>query len=134
MRKKELLLIALIAAAALAVVIVTGIGNGNKVSAGRLTVYVDGREYCSSPLIAGECVTVRQEDGSENVIRMTENGFYMESATCPNRECIAQGEVTAENWRSRKLLQQVICLPNRVVVELELTEADRAADPDVPDF
>ena len=124
--RKGLWLIAALALIAAAVIVFFACAGRGRVALRSLTVLVDGKEYLSTPLKPGEAITVRQENGSENVIRMTENGFYMESATCPNQDCIAQGEVNTENWRQRKLLQQVICLPNRVTVALDLTDAENA--------
>lgn len=94
-----------------------------------IAVYVNGSLYITSPLKAGEALTVEQENGSVNVIRMTENGFWMESSTCKNQDCIYQGEVTRDNWNLRLLGTHVICLPNRVDVELLVERTD----PDLPD-
>lgn len=90
---------------------------------------MNGALYTAAPLRAGEALTVEQENGSVNVIRMTEDGFYMESSTCKNQDCIYQGAVTRDNWSQRLLGTHVICLPNRVDVTLL---AD-SADPDLPD-
>lgn len=125
-------MVLLLLLAAVSLILISVHGNRNKSAVDALVVYVDGKEYIRSPLKAGETIRVLQEDGSENVIRMTENGFYMESASCPNQDCIEQGEVTTDNWTRRKLLEQVICLPNRVTVALELEEGFQA-DPDLPD-
>ena len=128
-------------ALALAAAAVLGVGAyaaRGKTAQRSLSVYVDGRLYCSSPLIPGKTITIRQENGAENVIRMTENGFCMESASCKNQDCVRQGEVTTENWRDRKLKEQVICLPNRVVAALDVLPAEGSAqntpDPDAPDI
>lgn len=94
-----------------------------------IAVYVDGKLYAASPLRAGKDLTVEQEDGSVNVIRMTENGFYMQSSTCKNQDCVHQGQVTRDNWSQRLLGTHVICLPNRVDVVLTV----ESADPDIPD-
>ena len=138
LRKKGLWIVLALVLTAAAILTVIFLSNRNKVALRQLTVYVDGKEYLTSPLIPGEALTVTQENGAENVIRMTEDGFYMESASCPNQDCIAQGEVTCENWRHRKLLEQVICLPNRVVVALELRDASEAPQQqqiiDLPDI
>ena len=93
-------------------------------------MYVNGALYTTAPLRAGKELTVRQEDGSENVIRMTESGFFMQSSTCRNQDCVHQGPVTRENWKDRLLGTHVICLPNRVDVTLLVEDA---ADPNVPD-
>ena len=90
---------------------------------------MNGALYAAAPLRAGEALTVEQENGSVNVIRMTEDGFYMESSTCKNQDCIYQGAVTRDNWSQRLLGAHIICLPNRVDVTLL---AD-SADPDLPD-
>ena len=94
-----------------------------------LAVFVNGKLYTVSSLVAGEAITVAQPNGDTNVIRMTENGFYMQSSTCKNQDCVHQGEVTRDNWSQRLLGAHVICLPNRVDVVLTV----ESTDPDIPD-
>ena len=103
--------------------------RGRQVAKDEIAVYVDGKLYAASPLKQGKDLTVEQEDGSVNVIRMTENGFYMQSSTCKNQDCVHQGEVTRDNWSQRLLGAHVICLPNRVDVVLTVENTD----PDIPD-
>ena len=133
MKKRDLLLIltvVLIAAALLGVTVLSGSG---KVAKGQMTVYVNGKLHDTVIIVNGKDYTVQQEDGSVNVIRMTENGFYMLSSTCHNQLCIGQGEANADNWNRRSLGTHVICLPNRVDVELALTDEQSVIDPDAPD-
>ena len=103
--------------------------RSRQVARDEIAVYVDGKLYAASPLRAGQDLTVEQEDGSVNVIRMTENGFYMQSSTCKNQDCVHQGDVTRDNWSQRLLGTHVICLPNRVDVVLMV----ESADPELPD-
>ena len=103
--------------------------RSRQVAKDEIAVYVDGKLYATSPLRAGQDLTVEQEDGSVNVIRMTENGFYMQSSTCKNQDCVHQGDVTRDNWSQRLLGTHVICLPNRVDVVLTV----ESTDPDIPD-
>lgn len=103
--------------------------RSRQVAKDEIAVYVDGKLYTTSPLRAGQDLTVEQEDGSVNVIRMTENGFYMQSSTCKNQDCVHQGDVTRDNWSQRLLGTHVICLPNRVDVVLMV----ESADPELPD-
>ena len=131
--KLGILIISAFVLVALAILGITALNNSHKTATSNMIVYVNGEKYTTTPLVNGQTVTVRQEDGSENVIRMTDNGFYMESSTCPHHECIDQGPVTLDNWQSRKLLEQVICLPNRVTVALELTERT-GSELELPDF
>ena len=132
MRRKEILIVAgIILLAALSLVAYRLLGAG-KTATGKINVYVNGVLYASEPLRPGQTLTVTQQDGSTNVIRMTEGGFYMESSSCHNQLCVQQGEVTQDNWTTRMLGTHILCLPNRVDAELEV-EAD-SVSPDVPDL
>lgn len=133
MKKRDIILllsVVLVAALLLGGNMILGSG---KVAKGQMYVYVDGKLHDTVPIVNGKDYTVRQEDGSVNVIRMTENGFYMLSSTCHNQLCIGQGEANADNWNRRSLGTHVICLPNRVDVELALTDETTVIDPYAPD-
>lgn len=132
MRKKEILLIVLLCLLCALALGAYYLSAQGKAASGAINVYVDGKLYCTQPLQAGKSITISQEDGSTNVIRMLANGFYMESSTCYNQVCIHQGEVTVDNWRTRVLGTQVLCLPNRVTAELAVEDASSAQDaPDI---
>ncbi len=66
--------------------------------------------------------TIRQvmPDGTEavNVLRLTPEGFRMESADCSGQDCVEQGMVTLENREERILWNMVICLPHHLSAEL----------------
>ena len=102
--------------------------SGKDVS-GRVRVLVDGQIYAERAIVSGEKIIVAQPDGAQNVIVMTENGFYMQSANCRNQDCVHQGPVTEANYMFRSLGTSVICIPNRVEVQLVLSE-----DPSVPSY
>ena len=74
------------------------------------------------PLSTGEDMVVSISDENDpeikNVLRITKNGFKMESSTCDNQDCVDQGEVTLENMSERVLMNMVICLPHQLSVEL----------------
>ena len=59
---------------------------------------------------------------AENVIHLTPEGMYVESATCANHDCIDQGMVTLANRDERVLGNMIICLPNQVVLYLYTPE------------
>ena len=65
-----------------------------------------------------------RDDGTEevNLIHVTPDGFYMESSTCENQDCVDQGMVTLENRDSRILYNAVLCLPNMVSLALYTPE------------
>ena len=119
--------------AAFALLAFGAISRAGKTSAGRIRVLVDGKTYAEQPLRQGECIRVYQPDGCENVIMMTGNGFYMQSASCRNQDCVHQGAVTEDNYMLRVLGTSIICIPNRVEVQLILSDdADRPVT-DIPD-
>ena len=68
--------------------------------------------------ITPQTVVVEQEDGSRNEIVVTSEGAYMAFSSCDNQLCVHMGEVTLDNWETRPNQAFIICLPNRVSVEL----------------
>ena len=87
-----------------------------------VVITVDGSEYARVPLSSPQTVTVTQESGETNVIEISETGAVMASSTCKNQLCVEMGEVTLDNWEWRANQQFIICLPNRVSVELVVDE------------
>lgn len=61
---------------------------------------------------------ITQINGVKNVVHISPDGFYMASATCDNQDCVHQGKVTLDNRDVRLLGNQVVCLPNKVILEL----------------
>ena len=85
-------------------------------------ITVDGKEYARIPLSRPQTVTVAQENGCVNVVEVSDHGAVMHSSTCDNQLCVNMGEVTVDNWEFRPNQQFIICLPNRVSIELAVTE------------
>lgn len=83
-----------------------------------LRVTVEGRETELVALDTSRELVIEQENGARNVVELFPGGFRMREASCRNRDCVHQGEVTTENMESRPLYNQVVCLPNRVVLEM----------------
>ena len=91
-----------------------------------LFVNTGSSAYSPIPLNGDNSFRITQQDGSENVIHIGENSFYMESSNCENQTCVGQGEVTLENRDLRPLFNMVICLPHNLSLEL-LTRAEAEA-------
>lgn len=93
-----------------------------------LRIQVGSETYRIVPLNKKDTVEVRQPNGAVNLVDIDVNAFKMHSSTCKNQECIHQGEVTLENYRARPLYNTVVCLPNKVLLELlSPEEAARAS-------
>ncbi len=56
-------------------------------------------------------------EGEENVIRIENGEAWMEQATCPHRECVRQGKLSAETVQSRPLGTWIVCAPHKVTIE-----------------
>ena len=85
-------------------------------------ITIGGKEYARVPLSKPQTVTVKQDNGCVNVVEVSDHGAVMLSSTCDNQLCVQMGEVTVDNWEFRPNQQFIICLPNRVGVELAVTE------------
>lgn len=123
MDKKNLLvigIIVLLTAVLLTVAILTR--PMTAVEEDMVIITIGGKEYARVPLSKPQTVTVTQDNGCVNVVEVSDHGAVMVSSTCDNQLCVEMGEVTVDNWEFRPNQQFIICLPNRVSVELAVTE------------
>lgn len=74
-------------------------------------ISVDGKEYGSYALNKNRTVTVKQ-DGHTNVIVIKNSSVSMTESDCKNQVCVHTGAIS-------KVSQSIICLPNKVVVQIE---------------
>ncbi len=85
---------------------------------GHVVLTVNGRQYGDPiPMDREKVITLRQEDGKINKVHITPEKVFMESSTCDNQDCVQQGEITVDNYKTRVLSTYVICLPNNVSIE-----------------
>mgnify|MGYP003623811790 FL=1 len=107
------------------------VGDGS----GTVEIYADGALYASVSLAEPQEITVSQETGDVNVVRIDDHGVTMASSSCKNQLCVEQGMVNAENWTRRAMGRSIICLPNHVLVELALDAGHPSLQAeDVPDI
>jgi len=119
-KKNWLIILAVVAAAAVMMIIAQM--NRPDAQEDMIVISVDGQEYARVPLSQPRTVTVEQENGAVNVVEISDHGAVMHSSTCDNQLCVQMGEVTVDNWEYRVNQQFIICLPNRVSVELVVRE------------
>ena len=122
MKRNGIIIAALALLAALLILLTPRLAPKPEVKEDVVIISVDGKEYARVPLSQPRDGTVAQEDGAVNVIRVTEQGAYMLSSTCHNQLCVEMGMVTVDNWEFRPNQAFIICLPNRVSVELVVKE------------
>lgn len=86
---------------------------------GYAVITVGNRQYGDPiPMDRDKVITIRQSDGKENKVHITPEKVYMEHSTCENQDCVGQGEITLDNYKTRILSTFVICLPNAVTIEM----------------
>ena len=119
MKKRDVILIVVILVAAAALFFGINLFSGSKTAAdaGYVSIAVTGREWVQLPLAPPTEYTVHQTDGKENTIKILEGGtVYVSESSCDNHDCVKQGEISRENVDDRILGNQIICLPNSVVI------------------
>ena len=106
-RKADILLAAVLIAAGLAVSWLLSAGN----EPGRMVyIMTDGKEYAYYPLSEDRAITVQQE-GHINKITIKDGKVSMVFSDCHSQDCVQRGKIS-------KTSQSIICLPNKVVVEI----------------
>ncbi len=102
----DIALVLVILAAALSVFLIFGDGKSGAVA----RVTVNGETVGEYPLSAdGEYVL----NGGTNVLIIKDGRAYMKEATCPDKTCVLRHKNGI--WRDGEM---IICLPNRVSVEI----------------
>ena len=121
MDRKNWLIILAVAVLA-AVMLIVSLGTGSQTDEDVAIISVDGNEYARIPLSKPQTVTIRQTDGAVNVVSVTADGVQMHSSTCENQLCVQTGQVTRDNWEFKPNGAFIVCLPNRVSVELAVKQ------------
>ena len=90
-----------------ALILGLGLFYANREDGEILVIKVDNKEYMRLPL--DEDKTIKLE---KNTVIIKDGFAYMESAECPDKVCVNEGKINKKG-------QTVICLPQRVVLEVE---------------
>jgi len=80
----------------------------------QVVIKVDGEVYGRYSLDEDQVVEIEEGD-FYNRVRIEDGKAYMEEADCPDRYCEEQGKI---NNRT----QTIVCLPHKLVVEIEEVE------------
>lgn len=120
-KKADIILFFLILAFGLAVSWWSLAGN----SAGeKAVVTVDGKLYGTYPLSQDQIIQVVQENGHHNDITIKDGQVSMSYSTCLNQICVNTGAISETK-------DAIVCLPNRVVVEIISSGEGKGGDADV---
>ena len=121
MKKRDVVIIAVFLAVAIlglaAVKIFAPTGNITYAD-----IYVDDKLYEAVPLNEDAAITIDQGDGKVNYVQVKDGAIFMADSTCADHLCVTQGEMSPDNYEKRPMLNWIICLPNRVTVELRIEQ------------
>lgn len=80
-------------------------------------IYKNGSLYKTLPLFKDEIVRIEDEEGRVNIISIKDGKADMIDANCQDRICV-------HTRPAQKDGQSIVCLPNRVVIEIKGAEKD----------
>ncbi len=75
-------------------------------------VYLDGKEKGRYSLSDNIMIEIRQENGACNMLRIKDRKAEITQASCPDKVCVRHRPVSGQG-------ESLICLPNKMVVEIE---------------
>lgn len=120
MKKKDVILIAIVLLAILASVFANKAINSGK--SDRIEIYVKNKLYKEYPIDANEKIVIK--NGNEkNIIYIHDNGVEMLEADCPDEVCIRTGFIN-------KAGQSIVCLPHKINIKI-VTDDKMKKDLDV---
>ncbi|NLK69780.1 MAG: NusG domain II-containing protein [Clostridiaceae bacterium] len=112
MKKLDVILIAFFLL--IAMVLILWI-NASSNEAGEIIIYKDGQEFASAPLNVEKTVIVEDQNGGRNVVRIENGQVQVIEANCKDQICV-------HSRPAKKNGQAIICLPNKVVIEVRSTK------------
>ena len=116
--KNDVILIVSLTLLSLALTLVIGLW---KQEGSLVVVSVDGRQVAQFPLDENTEYEIHGYDGGKNLLVIKDSCAFLEDASCPDRLCMNMGKI-------RSVGQSIICLPNRVVVEIEGDNSTESED------
>lgn len=121
-KKNDLILIALLAGTALFALLGMSFYFAAGSTDGKAVVFIDGKESASYPLSENITVRLEPESGGYNLLEIKDGKANIKEASCPDKICVNHRPVNKNG-------QTLVCLPNKVVVEIVSGE-----EPDVDGF
>ena len=82
-----------------------------------VTVTVNGEKYAEYSLSEDREIEIRVGEGY-NVLVIEEGRAYVKNASCPDGICSSHRPISHDG-------ESIICLPNKVVIEIRTTETDQ---------
>lgn len=116
MKKNDVIMIAVIVIIALAAFVGVNLYGEQNTKDAQAVVTIDGKEYGSYPLAEDITVKIESENDGFNLLVIEDGAASVEEASCPDKICVRHKPID-------KTGETLVCLPNKVVVEIENGEA-----------
>ena len=121
-RKDVWIILAVLLVAVVGMTVVWLSGRGANVSRARIFLGSGSEPYQVVNLNEDQVIEIDQGSGVVNHIEVKDGANRMLDSTCPDKRCVYQGEMSAENYEQRAMRHWIVCLPNQVTIELALEE------------
>lgn len=111
---KQNLILSIITALLLTLGIIGCIAVNNKSGGCIAVIRQNGNEVQRIDLSAVSerySITLRGENGEENVISVEHGAISMQAASCPDKLCVKRGSITSGGI-------PLVCLPNHIIIEI----------------
>ena len=86
-------------------------------SADRVIIRQDGKIVFDVPLNKNTEIPVHSQWGY-NLIEVQDGSVWVKEADCPDKLCISQGHMDAQNITTRAMGSTIVCLPHRLSITL----------------
>lgn len=112
-KKADCILIICLIVFAISFLFIFDLGGNEK--GGQVFITVDGKAYGTLDLYEheGETFLIETKNGSNTIL--ISGGVKMVAADCKDKVCIHQGGISKNN-------ETIVCLPNRVVIEIKSSD------------
>ncbi len=121
-KRNDMILAAALLAAALVAYAGFSLAGKSADGSGEAVVLVDGEEYARYPLSEDASARIELPGGKYNLLKIAGGEADMTGASCPDQICVRHRPVRMPG-------ESLVCLPNRVVVEIREGEgADAQVD------
>lgn len=122
-KKRDLVIVAIVLLIAVAgMLAVKFLSPAPDPAAPTARIYVGSYVYKEVPLDEDQVIEIDQGNDIVNHVEVRDGAIFMADSTCPDQQCVDQGEITAENYDTRVLRNWIVCLPHQVTVELMLED------------
>ncbi|WP_054957416.1 NusG domain II-containing protein [Paenibacillus dakarensis] len=116
MKRGDVVLVSVLLAAALIFLVPRWLGGNesekNHINPLTATITVDGQVFKTVELTKEEQTIEIETDHGLNILKVHDYGIEMIEADCPDQVCLSFGFVDKKN-------QSIVCLPHKVLVEVE---------------